>query len=65
MTDQPPYPGRPGWVKVALLVAAGATVLVVLLLVFGGGRHGPGRHLPGAAGGDAPAAAQSRGADAP
>lgn len=40
----PQPPGLPGWVKV--LVAVGLILLVVLavMLVGGGGRHGPGRH---------------------
>ena len=46
MAEPPPYPGRPRWVKAALLMAALAAVLLVLLMVLGGGRHGPGRHLP-------------------
>ncbi len=46
MSNRPPYPGTPRWVKVF-----GIIVIVVVLLVFagmfiGGGEHGPGRHTP-------------------
>jgi hypothetical protein len=46
---------RPRWVKVFGVVAAVVAVLFVVSLLFGGGAHGPGRHLPG--GGDPPAGA--------
>lgn len=49
MADPPPFPGRPRWVKAALLIAALVVVLLVLLMVLGEGRHGPGRHLSGGA----------------
>ena len=41
--------GMPRWVKVSLAVAAVLLVLAVALMLFGGGDHGPGRHLGGAA----------------
>jgi hypothetical protein len=43
-------PGRPGWVKVSLIIViVGAVVVVVLTRagVFGGGVHGPGQFGPG------------------
>jgi hypothetical protein len=46
MADLPPYPGTPRWVKVSGIVAIVLVLLVGGLIVFGGGRHGPGRHLP-------------------
>lgn len=49
MAEPPPYPGRPRWVKAALLAAAVLAVLLVLVTALGGGRHGPGRHVPGGA----------------
>jgi len=47
MTDQPPYPGTPGWVKAAGIVI-GVLVLLSAIVIFTGvgGPHGPGRHLP-------------------
>ena len=46
MSEPPPYPGTPRWVKVIVIV------VVVLVLLFGGlkllgvgGEHGPGRHI--------------------
>lgn len=50
MTDTNPQTQpspRPGWVKVLGIVAAVLIVVVVALAIFGGGDHGPGRHLPG------------------
>jgi hypothetical protein len=42
--------GMPRWVKVSLAVAAVLLVLAIaVMLLFGGGEHGPGRHLGGAA----------------
>jgi hypothetical protein len=53
MSDLPPYPGTPRWVKVSGIIF-GALVLAVLILIFTGvgGPHGPGRHkLPDHPGG--------------
>jgi len=61
MDDQPPYrdpgddarassqgadrpPATPGWVKVFGIIAL-VVVLLFVVLMFTGGRHGPGRHL--------------------
>jgi hypothetical protein len=35
------------WVKVVAIIALVVVVLVVVMLLFGGGRHGPSRHVPG------------------
>ena len=35
----------PRWVKVIALVVGVLIVLVVAVMLFGGGNHGPGRHL--------------------
>jgi hypothetical protein len=53
MADLPPYSGTPRWVKVSGIIFIVLVLLVVIMRFAGGGRHGPGRHLPG--GGDAPA----------
>ncbi|MFN2477838.1 MAG: hypothetical protein ABR615_01510 [Pseudonocardiaceae bacterium] len=48
--------GTPRWVTVSGAIAIVVVLLVVALMVFGGGRHGPGRHLPsGGLGGRPPA----------
>jgi hypothetical protein len=39
-------PGTPRWAKVSALVALIVLVLFVIVLVVGGGEHGPGRHTP-------------------
>ena len=44
-----PADGMPRWVKLFLAVGLALLLVVVALKVFGGGQHGPGRHLPGAA----------------
>jgi len=57
MDDLPSYPGTPRWVKVSGILAGVVSLLLVTVMLFGGGRHGPGRHLPaGDAGGDTPPA---------
>lgn len=43
--DPAQMPGMPRWVKISLIVALVAVLLVVILLLSGG--HGPGRHLSG------------------
>ncbi len=57
MTNRPPYPGTPRWVKVfaIIVIVVVVGVLVVTMMFIGGGRHGPGRHTPsGDAGGQVP-----------
>lgn len=55
-TDRGPAPGAPRWVKVFGIITLVAILLFVVLVFAGGGRHGPGRHMPrGDAGGQAPA----------
>ena len=41
--------GMPRWVKVSLAIAAVLLVLAIAVMLFGGGEHGPGRHLSGVA----------------
>ena len=43
----------PRWVKVSVIVAIVVIAVVVGVMAFAGGEHGPGRHLPG--GDEAPA----------
>ena len=45
MADLPPYPGAPRWIKISGIVAGVLILLIAILLVGGGGRHGPGRHV--------------------
>jgi uncharacterized membrane protein len=52
MTDRPPYPGTPRWVKVSGIVALVLVVLVVIVMVVSGGNHGPSRHMPSGDAGD-------------
>ena len=40
-------PGMPRWVKVGLSVAAVLAVVIIVGMLFVGGDHGPGQHLPG------------------
>lgn len=50
----------PRWVKVFVVIAAVLAVALVLVMLFGGGSHGPGRHLSlGGAGAGPPAAGPS------
>jgi ABC-type transporter Mla subunit MlaD len=42
--DREPTAGTPLWVKVFGIIAVFVVLLVVVLLVFGGGEHGPSRH---------------------
>lgn len=39
-------PGTPRWVKVFAIVVAVVVLLFVIMMFAGGGRHGPGRHMP-------------------
>lgn len=53
MADPPRYPDTkphttPPWVKVFGIIAIVVVLLVLAMLLFGGGDHGPGRHTPGA-----------------
>ena len=45
--ETPQHPPRPRWVKIAGVVAAVVVLVVIAVALFGGGEHGPGRHLPG------------------
>jgi hypothetical protein len=42
-----PKPPTPRWVKVFAIVFVALLVLIVVKLLTGGGKHGPGRHLGG------------------
>jgi hypothetical protein len=42
-----PNVGMPRWVKISGLIAAAVIVLLVAAVLFGGGQHGPARHLGG------------------
>lgn len=44
--DRGSISGTPRWVMVSGAIAIVVVLLVVALMVFGGGRHGPGHHLP-------------------
>jgi hypothetical protein len=46
MTDWPPYPGTPRWVKLSGIVTLVLVLLAVIVMLATGGNHGPGRHLP-------------------
>jgi hypothetical protein len=50
--------GTPRWVKVFGVIAVVLVLLIGGLMLFGGGGHGPGRHL----GGDTPAGDAGRNA---
>lgn len=51
MSEPPAYPGMPRWVKIITIVAVIALVLFVILMITGGGRHGPRRHMSSSKGG--------------
>jgi hypothetical protein len=40
--------GVPRWVKVFVVTALGLVLLMVVVMLVSGGRHGPGRHLSSA-----------------
>lgn len=40
-------PKMPRWVKISLIVGLVVLVLVGLVIAFGPGEHGPGRHMSG------------------
>lgn len=42
--------GAPRWVKASAIVALAIVLLVGVMLLLGGGKHGPGRHTSGDAG---------------
>jgi hypothetical protein len=56
-TDRPveAKPKVPRWVKVLAIIAVVVAVAVVVVMKISGGQHGPGRHLPGGSGVEAPA----------
>jgi hypothetical protein len=43
-TGRGPTAGTPRWVKVSGIIAL-AVVLLLLIVLFAGGNHGPGRHV--------------------
>lgn len=43
--DHGPSASTPRWVKVSVVIAVVLVLLVVIMLIFGGGEHGPGRHI--------------------
>ena len=43
--------GAPRWVKVSGIIAAVLVLLIVIVMLASGGRHGPGRHLRSGEGG--------------
>lgn len=44
--DRGAPPGTPFWVKLCGAFVLALIVLVAVMLVFGGGTHGPVRHMP-------------------
>jgi hypothetical protein len=50
--DSPPR--TPRWVKVSGIVVAILALLIVVAMLLSGGGHGPRRHSPSGAGGQAP-----------
>lgn len=44
--DPDGYPGAPRWVKIAGIAFGAVLLLLIVVLVLGGGEHGPGRHAP-------------------
>jgi hypothetical protein len=49
LSDKPEYAPRPAWVK-WLVIAAVVLLLVAVVALLAGGKHGPGRHLSHASG---------------
>ncbi len=48
MAENQSYPGTPRWVKTLGKMAVVLAALAELLMVFGGGQHGPWRHFSSA-----------------
>ena len=44
MSNRPPYPGTPRWVKVLGIIVIVVILLVAAVIFVIGGEHGPGRH---------------------
>jgi len=42
--------GMPRWVKVSAIAVSIFAILLAILLIFGGGQHGPSRHFGGLSG---------------
>jgi hypothetical protein len=47
--DPAAFAGPPRWVKVAMIATAAVLLVVLAVLVFGGGEHGPAGHSLGSA----------------
>ena len=62
MDELPSYPGMPRWVKISAVIASMLVLLLVIVLVFGGGQHGPGRHCQSGNAGRTPPASAVDGA---
>ena len=58
-----PHPGMPRWVKAFGVITLVVVVLLGILLLTGGGNHGPGRHT--GSGDTRPAAVQEAGGHQP
>jgi hypothetical protein len=50
MLDSEPTTSTPRWVKVSGIIAIVLVLLVVIMMFIGGGKHGPGRHIPSSSG---------------
>lgn len=54
MADREPSagtpPSTPRWVKISGIIAIVLVLLVVIMMLFGGGKHGPARHIPSLSG---------------
>ncbi|WP_248581090.1 hypothetical protein [Nocardioides sp. InS609-2] len=46
-SEHTPRHERPRWLVVLAVVAAIALLVLVVAMVLGGGKHGPGRHTQG------------------
>ena len=57
MADPVAPPGTPRWVKVTAVTAFVLVLLVAVMLLVGGGNHGPGRHTGSDSGGNGSAPA--------